>query len=44
MGICYTLFDKREKELIDLDKEAYIYAENIPDVLYFIQKQYEVQF
>lgn len=37
MGICYTLFDKREKELIDLDKEAYIYAENIPDVLYFIQ-------
>lgn len=37
MGISYTLFDKREKELIDLDKEAYIYAENIPDVLYFIQ-------
>ena len=37
MGICYTLFDKREKELIDLDKEAYIWAENIPDVLYFIQ-------
>ena len=37
MGTCYTLFDKREKELIDLDKEAYIYAENIPDVLYFIQ-------
>ena len=37
MGTCYTLFDTREKELIDLDKEAYIYAENIPDVLYFIQ-------
>ena len=37
MGTCYTLFDQREKELIDLDKEAYIYAENIPDVLYFIQ-------
>lgn len=37
MGVSYTLFDTREKELIDLDKEAYIYAENIPDVLYFIQ-------
>lgn len=37
VGVSYTLFDTREKELIDLDKEAYIYAENIPDVLYFIQ-------
>lgn len=37
MGVSYTLFDKRAKELIDLDTEAYIWAENIPDVLYFIQ-------
>lgn len=37
MGVHYTMFDVRNKELVELDKEAYIYAENIPDVLYFIQ-------
>lgn len=37
MGVSYTLFTTDDRKLVDLDKDAYIWAENIPDVLYMVQ-------